>query len=349
MPADWMPVESLRRAMRKVARCEGSLLTDYSSAQGHSGLRRHVARMLCAQGIEADPGTVLLTSSGSQSLDLICRFLLKPGDTVLVDDPCYFNFQALLRAHQITIVSVPYTPNGPDLAVFENVLREERPRLYLTNSALHNPTGATISAATAHRVLSLAEAYDLRIVEDAIFSELEPDLSPRLASLDGLDRVLTVGSFSKTLSASLRCGYIAARPDWIAALTDLQVAISFGGPSPMITEVLHSALTDGSYRKHMQALRSRLDRARAASLADLDTLAIRPFVKPRGGFYLWCELPDGKDAAMVARAGLHKGVVFAPGNVFSPTQSRTSFLRFNVSQMAGNAHIKLLRDLLNAA
>ncbi len=346
MPADWMPVESLRRAMRGVARGKGSVLTDYSSAQGHAGLRKHVARVLCDQNIEVDPDTVLLTNSGSQALDLICRMLLKPGDTVLVDDPCYFNFQALLRAHQITIVSVPYTPNGPDLTQFECVLSKERPRLYLTNSALHNPTGATIAAVTAHRVLSLAEAYDLHIVEDAIFSEFEPDLSPRLAALDGMNRVLTIGSFSKTLSASLRCGYIAARPDWIAALTELQVAISFGGSSPMVTELLHAALTDGSYRKHMDALRIKLDRVRTRSIKELNTINIRPFVKPRGGFYLWCELPDGMDAAVLARMALKKGVVLAPGNVFSPTQSKNSFLRFNVSQMTGKTQTELLRDLM---
>lgn len=349
MPADWMPVESLRRAMRRVARGNDNMLTDYSCAQGHSGLRQHVARMLCDQNIEVDPDTVLLTNSGSLALDLICRLLLKPGDTVLVDDPCYFNFQALLRAHQISIVSVPYTPIGPDLAAFENVLLRERPRLYLTNSALHNPTGATLTAATAHRVLSLAETYDLQIVEDAIFSEFEPDLSPRLASLDGLNRVLTIGSFSKTLSASLRCGYIAARPDWIASLTELQVAISFGGPSPMVTELLHSALTDGSYRKHMEALRDKLDRVRARSIEELNTLDIRPFVKPRGGFYLWCELPNGQDAAAMARKALKKGVVLAPGNVFSPTQSKNSFLRFNVSQMAGKTLSQVLRDLMSDA
>lgn len=349
MPADWMPVESLRRAMRRVARGDENVLTDYSSAQGHSGLRQHVARMLCDQNIEVDPGIVLLTNSGSQALDLICRLLLKPGDTVLVDDPCYFNFQALLRAHQISIISVPITTTGPDLIQFENVLRKERPRLYLTNSALHNPTGVTINAATAHRLLKLAEAYDLQIVEDAIFSEFEPDLSPRLASLDGLNRVVTVGSFSKILSASLRCGYIAARPDWIASLTELQVAISFGGPSPVVAELLLSALTEGSYRKHMEALRPRLERARNRVTHELEALNIKPFVKPKGGFYLWCELPDGQDAAMIARRALKKDVVLAPGNVFSPTQSKNSYLRFNVSQMTGKKEMQVLRDLIREA
>ena len=108
------------------------------------------------KGIEASPDQILLTGSGTQAIDLICRFLLRPGDTVLVDDPCYFNFQALLRAHRVKIVGVPYTPTGPDIAAFEAALPRDRPRLYITNSALHNPTGATLSPQTAHRLLSAA-------------------------------------------------------------------------------------------------------------------------------------------------------------------------------------------------
>src|SRR5262249_31666230 len=144
-----------------------------------------------------------------------------------------FNFRAALRAHQVKIVGVPYTPSGPDVARFEAILTDERPRLYVTNSALHNPTGATLSAQTAHRLLNIAAAHDLTIVEDDACTDFEPELSPRLSALDGLERVIRIGSFSKTLSASVRCGYIAMRRDWIADLIDLQVATSFGGPSPV--------------------------------------------------------------------------------------------------------------------
>jgi len=94
----------------------------------------------------------------------------------------------------------------------------ENPRLYITNSALHNPTGATISPQTAHRVLSAAAANGMTIVEDDIFADFDPFLSPRLAILDGFNHVIRIGSFSKTLSPSVRCGYIAARADWIEGL-----------------------------------------------------------------------------------------------------------------------------------
>jgi DNA-binding transcriptional MocR family regulator len=268
---------------------------------------------------------------------------------VLVDDPCYFNFRALLRAHQVRIIGVPYTPSGPDMMAFEAALTAERPRLYITNSALHNPTGATLSPQTAHRLLSAASAHDLTIIEDDIFADFEPEPSPRLAVLDGLDRVIRIGSFSKTLSASIRCGYIAARSDWIEGLIDLQIATSFGGPSPMATELIAGVLAGGGYRKHMEELRQRLARARRETARRLEPLGIRPWLMPRGGFYLWCRLPDGQDSAALARMAVFENVVLAPGDVFSVAQTASAFLRFNVAQASDPRVFAVLRQAMAAA
>lgn len=338
LPPGWMPADALRRAFRALARAEDSVLSDYGVTRGSPALRRLLMARFAEEGIEASADQLLLTASGTQAIDLICRFLLRPGDTVLVDDPCYFNFRALLRAHQVKIVGVPYTASGPDLASFEDILAAARPRLYVTNSALHNPTGATLSAQTAHRLLNAAAAHDLTVVEDDIFADFEPDPSVRLAALDGLNRVIRIGSFSKTLSASVRCGYIAARPDWIADLVDLQVATSFGGPSPAATELIASVLTGGGYRKHMEELRRRLARARRETAGRLQRIGIEPWLMPRGGFYLWCRLPDGCDSAEVARLALAENIVLAPGNVFSASQSAAAFMRFNVTH-CGNPQI----------
>lgn len=334
LPADWMPNDAIRRALRKVAKTDEAVLSDYGATRGPLALRRLLARQFTAEGLDAGPDRILLTGSGTQAIDLICRFLVRPGETVLVDDPCYFNFQALLRAHQAAIVSVPYTPGGPDVERFAEVVAEHRPRLYITNSALHNPTGATPSPQTVHRILNIATAHGMTIVEDDIFADFEPEPSARLATLDGLSSVIRIGSFSKTLSASIRCGYIAARADWIEALIDLQVATSFGGVSPVAAELVLSALSDGSYRKHLDGLRRRLAHARRNVAGRLERLGISPWLMPRGGFYLWCSLPDGRDAAEVAHAALRDDVVFAPGNVFSVSQSASAFMRFNVAQMS---------------
>jgi len=348
LPADWMPTVPLRRAVRTLARGKDATLTGYGGTRGSPLLHRLLLGRFAEEGLDASPDQLLLTGSGTQAADLICRFLLSPGDTVLVDDPCYFNFRALLRAHRVRVVGVPYTPSGPDVAAFEAVLATERPRLYLTNSALHNPTGATLSPRTAHRILSAATAHDLTIIEDDIFADFEPEPSPRLAVLDGLERVIRIGSFSKTLSASIRCGYIGARADWIEGLVDLQVATSFAGPSPVAAELIAGVLAEGGYRKHMAELHRRLARARGDTAARLAPLGIRPWLMPRGGFYLWCRLPDGRDSATLAREAMAESVVLAPGNVFSVSQSAAAFLRFNVAQSDDPRILAVLRRALES-
>ncbi len=348
MPADWMPQTAIRRALREISRGEDSLLADYGTSRGGQELRQSLARQSAEEGLPLSPDCVLLTSSATQTIDLICRLLLRPGDTVLVDDPCYFNFRALLRVLNVRVVSVPFTRSGPDLAAFAAALETHSPRLYLTNSALHNPTGATLSAQTAHRLLVLAAERNLTIVEDDTFASLEPDLSPRLAILDGLQRVIRIGSFSKTLSAAARCGYIMARPELIEALTDLQVATSFGGPSPVAAEIVRITLADGSYRKHIAATKARLTRARRDVGAKLAALGIEPWIMPRGGLYLWCELPDGLATNDLAKRALGRQVVLAPGNVFSVTGTAEGFVRFNVSQMAPKVY-DILGDVLGRA
>ena len=323
LPPDWLPQASLRSALRSLARSPDRVLGEYGTPLGLPPLRQLLARRLQERGIDAHPERMLLTESGTQAIDLICRFLLEPGDAVLVDDPCYFNFHALLRAHRVRILSVPYRQGGPDLDVFARVLAEERPRLYITNAAIHNPTGAVLSPVTAHRLLKLADAAGLTIVEDDIFADFETIAAPRLAAFDGLNQVIHIGSFSKTLSAAARCGFIAGRGDWIEALTDLKIATSFAGGALSAELVLHG-LADGGYRKHMEGLRLRLGRAMGDTARKLRGLGIRPVLEPQAGMFLWCDLPDGIGAAELAREALAGGVLLAPGGR----------MRFNVSQMA---------------
>lgn len=341
LPASWMPEASLRQALRSVARADDAILADYATPSGLAPLRQLLARRMAAQGIDAIPDQILLMDSGTQALDLLCRFLIEPGDTVVVDDPCYFNFHALLRAHRAKVVSVPYTPTGPDVAAFASVLAEHKPRLYVTNSGPHNPTGATLSPMVAHRLLKLADEHDLTIIEDDIFSDFETEPAPRLASFDGLNRVVHISSFSKMLSASVRCGYIAARRDWIEGLCDLKIATSFGG-SRMSAELVLAILKDGSYRRHVEGLRQRLSNAMRKTSAQLKSIGIQPWVEPQTGMYLWCQLPGKLDAANVARNALQEDIILAPGNVFSLSQAASHFMRFNVAQMTNPRIFKFL-------
>ena len=341
LPDDWMADQVVRKAMRQIARGDATGLVGYSAPRGSEALRRLLARRLIEQGVEAGPDQILLTDSGTHAIDLVLRFLIEPGDTVLIDDPCYFNFHALLRAHRARLVSVPYTPTGPDVAAFAAALAEHRPRLYLTNSGVHNPTGATLSAPTAHRILKLAEAHDLVVIEDDIYAEFEHEPAPRLAAFDGLDRVIRIGSFSKTLSGAVRCGHIAARRNWVAALTDLKIATGMSS-SALAAELVHTVLIDGNYRRHIDRLRIRLGVARDRVAARLAAIGITPALVPDAGLFLWCRLPDGVDAIDLTRRGVAQNIVLAPGNVFSLAQNAASYMRFNVAMMADERIYRLL-------
>ncbi len=349
LPENWMPEQLMRKSLRALAR-NGSptSITGYGPSQGAEPLRQLIARRLADQGVEAAPSQVMLTDSGTHAVDLVCRFLLEPGDTVLVDDPGYFNFHALLRAHRAKPVGIPYTRQGPDLAAFAQALAEHRPRLYITNSAMHNPTGATLSAASAHRLLKLAEAHDLIIVEDDIFADFEREAATRLAAFDGLDRVIRVGSFSKSLSGAVRCGHVAARPDWIAALIDLRISTGMTG-SPLAADLLHTALTDGGYRRHMDRVRGQLEQAMSRTIRRLKAVGVTPWIERSAGLFLWARLPDGVDAVEVARQGLAQDVVFAPGNVFSVAHAATSYLRFNVAMMEDERIFRVLSEACETA
>jgi DNA-binding transcriptional MocR family regulator len=333
LPDSWLAGDSMRKGLRAAARAQDDAgLTGYGGLLGLPPLRALLARRLAEQGVEAAPEQILLTDSGSHALDLVCRFLLQPGDTVLVDDPCYFNFLALLRAHRANVIGIPMTPSGPDMAAFAAAVAEHRPRFYLTNSAVHNPTGATLAATTAHRLLKIAEYSDMLIVEDDIFADFEHEQqqAPRLAAFDGLDRVIRIGSFSKSVSAAVRCGHIAARPDWIEALADLRAATSMSG-SPLAATLLHGILTDSSYRRHVSAIRLRLARLMAKTLKKLCSVGLDPWVEPNAGLFIWAQLPEGLDAVTLAREGLAQNIVFAPGNVFSAGGLWRRHLRFNVA------------------
>ncbi len=333
LPEDWLPCEGVDRSVRAVLRGSVKNKLRYDLPFGYEPLRRLIAARMGERGIPVDPARVVLTDSTTQALDLALRFHVCPGDRVVVDDPRYFNLAQLVGAHRAELVGVPYTPDGPDVAALEKIFAERRPRVYVALSGPHNPTGATLSAATAHRVLTLAEKYDVVVVEDDIYGDFETSPSPRLAAFDGFSRVIYIGGFTKTVTAALRVSYLIGRPEWMDAVVDLKLATTLGG-SAFAAATVHAYLAEGGYRRHLEAMRIKLATATTHALRRLRTLGLKPWVDPRAGMFIWAELPDGLDAADVARAGQQERVVFAPGRMFSTSPQWRGFMRFNVAVSA---------------
>jgi DNA-binding transcriptional MocR family regulator len=346
LPDAWLPEAELRRALAAVARMPASRLLDYGPPLGYLPLRQQIARRLAGLEIGAAPDQIMLTDGASQAIDLVCRHLLQPGDAVLIDDPGYFNYHAVLRAHRARALPVPYTESGPDLAAMERLAAAEKPKLYLANPALQNPTGLSLTPGLAHRLLNLAQRFDFRIVEDDVFRDFQATPTPRLAALGGLERVLHLGSFSKTISAALRVGFVAGNAATIRHLADLKLATTFGN-NQVSAQTVHRLLEDGSNRKHVAAVRERLRRATPPLRKKLEALGLRVWTENAEGMFLWMQLPEGADdATHLAARAIERGIVLAPGAVFSPSPRWVRFLRFNIAQSASLRLIETLRDTL---
>jgi DNA-binding transcriptional MocR family regulator len=346
LPPGWLDDDGLKRRLRALAGASDLRLTQYGPPQGYAPLRRQLQVRLDGFGIAARPEQILLTAGATQALDIIARTLLRPGDCALVDDPGYWNLFASLRLLGVRLIGVPRGLDGPDVSALEALLAEHQPKVFITHSILHNPTSGNLAPAVAHRVLQLAARHEVLIVEDDTYADYQPAASghpARLAALDGLERVIYVGSFSKTLSANLRVGYLAARPDLVRTFTDVKLFTSVGC-SEFAERVIHDMLVEGHYRKFVERLRGRLGSAMERGLRQLEDAGFAIYAEPRGGMFVWAER-GGEEATALARRAAERNIVLAPGHLFRPQLQATPFLRFNVGYMDDPRFAAFLADL----
>lgn len=330
LPSRWLDGELITSALRAFGRQSGAQMLGFGSAQGFLPLRQQLQTRLAEFEIGATPDQLVLVSGITQAIDLIARHCVRPGDAVIVGDPAWFQMFGRFASQGAQLVGMPYTPDGPDLDALENLVQMWRPKMLVINSVLHNPTGTSLSAAQAFRILKLAEAYDFLVVEDDVYGDLCPPSYPatRLASLDQLRRVIFLGSFSKTLAANLRVGYIACAPELAKALTDQKMLV--GMTTPELNErVLYKVLTEGHYRRHVERLRARLDGVRDKTARMLERTGMRLFTMPAAGMFLWAD--TGVDSDALAAAAHEEGFLLTPGSLFSPQQSPSTWTRFNVA------------------
>ncbi len=340
LPNDWQEESGIRRHARQVA-ARGIELTDFGTALGYPPLREYVARRLAELGIVAAASQVLLTAGATQGFDLLIRYLLTPGDFVLVDDPGYYNLFGHLKLAGVRLLSVPRGPDGPDLDALARLAAEHRPKAYFTMSVLNNPTCTHIQPAVSHRLLQLASQHRFYVVEDDIFSDFAGSAPPRLAALDRLERTFYVGSYSKTLSSSLRVGFVVANPDAIAALTRMKLLVTLT-TSAFAERVVHEMLVGGHFRKHVARIRDRLDARRARVAHELERAGWRLDRMPDCGLFLWARHPAVDDSLWIAQAARREGMRLAPGASFRPHHDASPWMRFNASCVVDPAVFNVL-------
>ncbi len=345
-PSDWLDTNFLPAAVRKVtsvaALREFSL--QYGEPMGDSGLRRALSQKLSALNVHAVPEQIITTVGATHALDIVSRTLLRAGDCVMVEEPGWAVEFARLDALGMRILPVPRRADGPDLDVMAQYCEIHQPKLFVSVSVFHNPTGYCLTPGSAHRVLQLAIKHDFHIVEDDTYSHLAPEHATRLSALDGLQRTIYVSGFAKILAPGWRVGFMAAPPGLVERLLDTKLLATLTTPA-LLEKALAWCIDQGQLRRHAERIRTRLDAARARSVK----LAIAhgcTFAAEPAGLFGWVD--TGVDTDALAQRMLDEGYLIAPGALFHAVRAPSTLMRINFATTQEAAFWKVFGRLRDA-
>lgn len=326
-PPEWLEASFMPAAVRRVTntRALHEFSLQYGEPAGDLGLRRALSHKLAGLDVPAPPQQIITTVGATHALDIASRTLLRPGDPVMVEEPGWAIEFARLDALGMRILPVPRLADGPDLAVMARYCEVHAPKLFVSVSVFHNPTGYCLKPSSAHRVLQLANAHDFHIVEDDTYSHIAPDHATRLSALDGLQRTLYVNGFAKILAPNWRIGFLAAPPALVERLLDTKMLGTLTTPA-LLEKALAWCIEQGQLRRHAERIRTRLDaaRSRAAKLALAHgcTFAAEP-----AGLFGWVD--TGVDTDALAQRMLDAGYLLAPGSLFHAGRKSSTLMRIN--------------------
>jgi DNA-binding transcriptional MocR family regulator len=335
LPPDWLDGDLIANGLRAIGRQHQSLLLGYGTPQGFLPLRHQLQLKLAELEIAAAPEQILMTSGVTQGLDIVARHFLRPGEVIFVDDPAWFLMFGSFAALGAKVVGIPRLADGPDIARLAELAALHKPKLYVINSVLHNPTSTSLSAAKAFQILRIAEEHDFMIVEDDIYCDMHPgaavQAATRIAALDQLHRVIYLGGFSKTLSANLRVGFIATSAELARHLADRKM-LSTLTTSEIGERVVYKILSEGHYRKHVERLRSRIGIVRDQTIRRLAQIGLDTGSPVPTGMFVWADAAC--DTNVLTEKAMQQGFLLAPGSLFSPNQLPSSKMRINVASMS---------------
>jgi DNA-binding transcriptional MocR family regulator len=333
LPADWMNEAGVLQAIRQASQIKPEQLAGYGHPYGYHPLREQVAASLEQHGLLVDADHVLLCQGATQGLDIVARTLLRPGDTVAVESPGYANLLLSLRLAGFKLIGIERNQDGLCLESLQRAASRHHVKALFLNPVLQNPTGASLSMANAFRVLQLAEKHDFWIIEDDVSRDLLPGNAPMLAALAGIKRVVYVSGFSKSITPSMRVGYIVAEPQLLQVFAKTKMALGLTSPE-LMERTVHQVLRQGRHRRHLLNVQDRLRQAHDDLGAKLTQHQFEVFSEPRAGLFLWAR-PRGRwreqGSAKLAQLALEDGIWLAPQTYFQPESIDQGWLRFNVA------------------
>lgn len=330
--AELLPGRALGRLLHRVMSRDPGAALDYMDPAGHGELRRQIAYRASINGTLVDPDQVIITNGASEALAIALKSVTRPGDTIAVESPTYFLLLQLIEDLGLKAIEVPSDPvSGLDPEAFEDIVARFPVAALMCVVNFNNPYGSLMPDASRERLVAIANARGVRVIEDDIYGDLHfGSYRPRpLKSFDDEGNVVLCSSFSKTLAPGFRVGWLVAdrdRGEMLSRKHNLSIA-SASLTQLAVAEFLASGAYDRHLRKLRQAMKKQVDRMRH-ELSRVLPPSTR-ISQPQGGFVLWVELPRGVDSGQLFHRCLEIGVNILPGAIFSPTRKYRNFIRVN--------------------
>lgn len=309
----------------------------YSTTEGEPALRDALAARTTARGLPTGPDDLLVTTGSQQALSLLATALVEPGDTVLVENPCYLAALQAFGFAGARVLAVPGDEHGVDPRALEELVVRERPKLLYTVPTFQNPTGRTLPAGRRAAVAAVAARHGLWIVEDDPYGELryEGERLPWIAAHPGAeDRTVLLGSFSKVMAPGLRLGWLRAPGELRRACTVAKQAADLH--TPTVNQLAAARyLADNDLDAHVARVagvyRERRDAMLSGLAAALPTGSV--WNRPEGGMFLWARLPQPYDTTALLPRVVRENVAYVPGAPFyAGTPDRTTLRLCFVTQ-----------------
>jgi len=325
--SETFPIDRMRASLDRVLSANGREALQYSTTEGYAPLREWVAKRVSTPDAPVSPDEVLMVSGSQQGLDLLAKVLIDPDDSVLVETPTYLGALQSFSMFSPKYVSIASDENGLLPEALTESMRGAKFLYCLPN--FQNPTGRLLPAERRYRLVERARELDLLILEDDPYGALSYDgeTPPSIRSL-APERTVYMGSFSKILAPGLRLGFMVAPPALRAKLVQAKQATDLH-TATLSQMAVYDVVKDGFIDTHIPTIRKLYRNqctAMLAALAHYMPEGVR-WNSPRGGMFLWAELPKGMDASMVLAKAVEQNVAFVPGAPFFAANSVVETLR----------------------
>ena len=321
-----IPVDDIVAAASSVLKREGATLATYglqSGPQGYLPLREFLVKKLAKDaGITCTVDDILITSGSLQGLDLVNQMLLEKGDTIVMEQATYGGSISRVKKFGVNIVEAPLDTKGIDVDALVKILADLkakgiRPKYVYTIPTVQNPTASIMPLDRRHALIKLCESYGVPIFEDECYSDLvwSGERPQAMRGITGDDRVIHIGSFSKSIAPALRLGYVVASWPLISRLLALKTDAGTGAIEQMIMAEYCNGRFDDHVVKLRKTLKRKLDVLTEALAASFGTVA--EYEPSEGGIFLWIKLPDTVDTTKLFQAASKEGVAINPGAEWS--------------------------------